>query len=251
VPVISAIGHETDFTIADFVADLRAPTPSAAAEMVLPTRASVEERMEGAARRLLQMMRYRLERNARRLHALGVERAGGLLTRKVNRALQRMDEVVFRIRENWRALLTQRRQRLDQLESAIRQKDVRLRLAAGKRRLDAVEAALAQLVERMIAARRARAATAEAHLSQLSPLKILERGYAIVETSAGTLVKSPADAPPGTDLGIRVAEGRIAARVVASLAESNSKEASSAQESAAGSPAKRRAASRRKNLPRA
>jgi exonuclease VII large subunit len=114
-----------------------------------------------------------------------------------------------------------------------------------------VEAALAQLVERMIAARRARAATAEAHLSQLSPLKILERGYAIVETSAGTLVKSPADAPPGTDLGIRVAEGRIAARVVASLAESNSKEASSAQESAAGSPAKRRAASRRKNLPRA
>src|SRR3989441_4103278 len=90
VPTISAVGHETDVTIADFVADLRAPTPSAAAEMVVSTREQVSERVNDARNRAVQFLRYRLAMLARRLHQQGIDRAQSLLTRRIGRAQQRV-----------------------------------------------------------------------------------------------------------------------------------------------------------------
>src|SRR4029077_1724467 len=99
VPVISAVGHETDFTIADFVADLRAPTPSAAAELVICTQEQLIEQIGVSEHKLLQSVRYRLARAARRLHQQGVERASAVLHRNIGRMQQRVDELEYRLRE--------------------------------------------------------------------------------------------------------------------------------------------------------
>ncbi len=99
VPVISAVGHETDVTIADFVADLRAPTPSAAAEMLCCTRDELIARIEGAESRMVQTVRYRLSIAGRRLSQQGTERATSLLHRQIGRNLQRTDEKEARLRE--------------------------------------------------------------------------------------------------------------------------------------------------------
>ncbi len=105
MPVISAVGHETDVTIADFVADLRAPTPSAAAEMVVCTREELLDRIAAARAKAAQGMRYRIAMLERRWRQQGIDRALGILHRRVGRGLQRIDEQEFRMREQMRARL--------------------------------------------------------------------------------------------------------------------------------------------------
>ncbi|MCC6343960.1 MAG: exodeoxyribonuclease VII large subunit [Bryobacterales bacterium] len=214
VPVVSAVGHETDFTIADFVADLRAPTPSAAAELVVSTREQVMERLEAVESRLYQAARYRIAMARRRLHQLGVERSGGALHRMVGKSMQRVDELDGRGRELARAMIAVRRKRLNGIEARLRSLDLRLRMAEGRRRLEAASARLEERARWKLAGAMRRLESVEAHLKQLSPLRVLDRGYAIVRTSDGTVVKDEGQAPAGTALRVRLAKGELAARVV-------------------------------------
>jgi len=214
VPVISAIGHETDFTIADFVADLRAPTPSAAAELVIRTREQLFDQLDVYDHKLLQSVRYRLAMAARRLHQQGVERASAVLHRGIGRLQQRVDELEYRLRERAGTAAAQRRKRLEELSARLRSLDLRLRIAAARRRLEAADAVILQLVRLRLTRSNARLDPLIAHLTQLSPLKILERGYALVSDRAGRLVKEPADAPVGSEIEVRLARGQIAARVI-------------------------------------
>lgn len=192
VPVISAIGHETDFTIADFVADLRAPTPSAAAELVIVTREQLLGQIEAGRRELERAMHLRIAQAGRRLHQQGIDRALAMLHRG----------------------LARRAQRLDELDQRLRKQDVRLRFAKARHRLEQAVRAMEQSMKLRLARAQARLSPQVAHLTQLSPLKILDRGYAIVENSKGEIVKTAAAAPKGEDLSIRIAEGRIAAKVL-------------------------------------
>jgi exodeoxyribonuclease VII large subunit len=216
VPVISAIGHETDFTIADFVADLRAPTPSAAAELVICTRDQLFDQLHVFDHKLAQSARYRLAMANRRLQEQGVERAAAVLHRGIGRLLQRVDEFEYRLRERTGAAAAARRQRLEELIARLRSLDLRLRISAARRRLETAGAAMAQLVRRRLTRAQGRLEPMIAHLTQLSPLKILERGYALVTNEAGRIVKAPSDAPAGSEIGVRLAQGTIAARVTKS-----------------------------------
>lgn len=212
VPVVSAIGHETDVTIADFVADLRAPTPSAAAEMVCPLKQDLLGRVDGCERKMAQAERYRLAMAGQRLRERGIERATSLLHRKVGRLLQVVDEKEYRLRERVRRVIEARERRRRTLEERLRFYDLRPRLARDRARLEALDARAISVWARELARRRQRLETAVARLEQLSPLKILERGYAIVASERG-IVKDAAEVEAGEALRVRVAKGQFEAVV--------------------------------------
>ena len=214
VPIISAVGHESDFTIADFVADLRAPTPSAAAELVICTREQLFDQLNVFDHKLAQSARYRLAMAARRLHQKGVERAAAVLHRSIGRLQQRVDELEYRLRERTATIAAVRRKRLEESIARLRSLDLRLRVAAARRKLESADVAMAQQVRLRVARAQGRLEPMIAHLTQLSPLKILERGYALVTNEAGRIVKDPEDAPAGSEIGVRLAKGEIAARVI-------------------------------------
>jgi len=210
IPVISAVGHETDFTIADFVADLRAPTPSAAAEIVIATRESLLERLTIAEHKLLQSARLKIALLARTLHGVAVDRAR--LHRAIGRQIQRVDELDYRLRERWRGLSSTHLRALDSTAGRLAQLDIRLKFAANRRKLESSSGAVTQSIRLRLGRAREQLAPLEAHLKQLSPLTILERGYAIVERGS-KIVKSPQDAPAGSEVKIRLARGGLDARV--------------------------------------
>ncbi len=210
VPVISAVGHETDFTIADFVADLRAPTPSAAAEMVIATRQSLADRLDAGEHKLRQSARLTLALLARRLHGVIVDPAR--LHRSVGRRMQRIDELEYGLRDGVRAAIESRKRALDAASARLAQRDVRLQFAEARRRLEACETAVMQSMRWRISRAQGTLAPLAAHLDQLNPLKILERGYAIVQRD-GKIVKSPEEAPKGSSIQVRVAAGEFRAKV--------------------------------------
>jgi exodeoxyribonuclease VII large subunit len=215
MPVISAVGHETDVTIADFVADLRAPTPSAAAEMAVCTREELLDRVAVARAKAAQGMRYRIAMLERRWRQQGIDRALGVLHRRVGRDLQRIDEQEFRMREQMRARLEGSERGRRALEQRLRRFDVRPRLAADRRRLDAARHTAMQLMSASLARERSRLGQLAATLSQLSPLRVLDRGYAIVSNQNG-IVKNANEAPANSSIRVRLAKGGLDAVVVKS-----------------------------------
>ena len=187
VPVISAVGHETDVTIADFVADLRAPTPSAAAEMVICTRQELLDQLDAGDHRMVRAMRLRIAVGSRRLHETGVDRIASILHRKVGRTLQRVDECDYRLRHGVREIADSNGRRLEGLERRLREMDLRLRLSRSRQRLEIAIQKAAQSIRMHQARYRARFDPLAVHLAQLSPLRILDRGYAIVQDEEGRL----------------------------------------------------------------
>jgi exodeoxyribonuclease VII large subunit len=213
IPVISAVGHETDVTIADFVADLRAPTPSAAAEILCPTQTEVLERVRGWENRIAHGVRYRLTAASHELEKRGIERVAGVLTRAIGRQLQRIDDDEFRLKESVRGSIRGMESRFRSIHERLTGFDQRPRLERGKSRLDAGQAAAIRAVQMALAKGRERIAAGTASLTQLSPLRVLERGYSLVTTADGRLLKRAADAPVGSEIKVRMAEGKLTGRV--------------------------------------
>ena len=212
VPVVSAVGHETDITIADFVADLRAPTPSAAAELVICTREELLDRLVSVRAKGTQAVRYRLVMLERRLRQQGIDRALNVLHRRIGRGLQRVDEQEYRLREGVRAMLEARERSRRSLETRLRRFDIRPRLAADRRRFDTAQHVILQAIRLRLGRRQNRLDQLAAKLEQLNPLRILERGYAIVSNELGIL-KNTSQAPPQSRIHVRLAKGNLDARV--------------------------------------
>jgi exodeoxyribonuclease VII large subunit len=213
IPVISAIGHETDFTIADFVADLRAPTPSAAAELVIRSRQEIEAQAEDLHRRLERAVRYRLLMARQELTELAQHGAFRNMMDAIHRAQQKLDERSFRLEKAQSQILERWRRRLETASAAVRHYDARQRLAGIRRQLEAQVASLAAATRARLLANRAALERQTASLEALSPLAILNRGYALVFDVQGELVRNASHLALGDELSARLARGRVRARV--------------------------------------
>jgi exodeoxyribonuclease VII large subunit len=213
LPIISAVGHETDFTIADFVADLRAPTPSAAAEMVIESKYRLAENLGHLRHRLAQATRYRLSVARRQLNDLAQHGAFVRMQEVIARRGQRLDELVYRMGATHQKLLNEFRRRLEIAAARVRAFDFRRSLAMTRKELEAGNEALARSMQSLIAAHKAQLNQAAATLQALSPLQILDRGYALVFDSNGALVKDASQLAAGDEVSARVAKGSFTAQV--------------------------------------
>jgi exodeoxyribonuclease VII large subunit len=213
VPVISAVGHETDFTIVDFVADVRAATPSAAAEIVIRSRQEVEEQMERLRGRLERGMRYQLVMHRKELTEAAQHGAFARMMDGIRKRQQRVDDLGFRLVHAQRALLVTRRRKFEALGATVRHYDLRRVLAGIRGELEARSEAMAAAARGLLLQRRVRLERMMAKMEALSPVAILDRGYALVFDGEGRLVKDAAQVKAGERIEARVARGRIGARV--------------------------------------
>ena len=224
LPIISAVGHETDFTIIDFVADLRAPTPSAAAELVIRSRLDVENQSEAVRERLVRAMERRLL-EAR--HAL-IERAQhGAFSRMmdlIRQRQQKLDDLTYRLERGERQMLEQLRRRWETVSATVRHYDLRRVLAGIRAELDAGTSAMAAAMRNQLLQNKVRLERMGRALETLSPLAVLQRGYALIFDAAGNLVKDAADVNPGDTIRARLAQGEIRAAVTATDANSSGSE---------------------------
>ncbi|MBI3896519.1 MAG: exodeoxyribonuclease VII large subunit [Acidobacteria bacterium] len=212
-PVISAVGHETDFTIADFVADLRAPTPSAAAEMVIETQERLQEHILILESDLVRVARYHLLRLRHQLSELITHRAFQTLRTVLGQAIQRHDELSTRAVETLRERLRTARRRWEQHDAFLLHFDLHGRQERKALLLSQHRTALAQRVRVLLIQKRARAESLAAQLQQLSPRRILERGYAIAFDASGKLLTEATQVSPGEEIALRLAQGRLTAVV--------------------------------------
>jgi exodeoxyribonuclease VII large subunit len=213
IPVISAVGHETDFTIVDFVADLRDPTPSAAAELVIRSRQEVEDQAEGLRQRLVRAVRYRLLMGRQALTEVAQHGAFARMVDVINRRQQRLDELKNRLDRSEGQILEQHRRRLETAAAAVRHYDVRRMLAGIHQELDSRLAALTAAARTLLLSQRGIFNQLTGQLEALSPLAILDRGYALVFDSAGVLLKDAARVKAGDKISARLAKGTVTATV--------------------------------------
>jgi exodeoxyribonuclease VII large subunit len=213
IPVISAVGHETDFTILDFVADLRAPTPSAAAELVIRSRQEVEEQTEGLRQRLIRALRYRLLMARQALTEAAQHGAFARMMDGIKQRQQKAEDLAFRLETAERKILEQHRRRWEAAAAAVRHYDARRMLAGIRKELDAGLAAIRGAMRTRLLQQRARLDQLAGQIEALSPLAILERGYALVFDASGKLVKDAAQVSSGDEISARLARGTVTATV--------------------------------------
>ena len=215
VPVISAVGHQTDFTIADFVADLRAPTPSAAAELVVRQKTEFLDGVQALQSRLVQALRYKLATSGRQLLDGRVDRATTSVRHKLARLSQRLDDQDFHLRDEVRQALRRLERRFRETLESLARLDLRVRLARSRNRLEGCWHRLQPVLRHGLERRRTQLDSLGRQLASLSPLSILERGYSIVQDRSGAIIRSAKRAPAGTPLDVRLHEGRLGVRVEA------------------------------------
>jgi exodeoxyribonuclease VII large subunit len=214
IPVISAVGHETDFTIADFVADLRAPTPSAAAELVIRSRQEVENQAEAVLERLARAMQRQLLEARHALMERGQHGAFVRMMDLIRRRQQSLDDLTYRLERSERLALELARRRMETASAAVRHYDLRRVLAAIRSELEAGAAALVAAMRNQLLLNRVRLERMGRALEMLSPLAILERGYALVFDGSGVLIKDAAQVKAGDQILARVARGEIRAHAI-------------------------------------
>ncbi len=235
LPVVSAIGHETDFTIADFVADLRAPTPSAAAELITEAQHRVEEVIASLSNRMVRAMRYQLLRVRQQLDRVPVAYAQQRITTSLHRLEQRVDDLSFRLDAAMGETLRARGRAVTEFAAAVLHYDPRQQLGAAREALAASQSRLGHTLDRSLSSARHQSLSLEARLyraaqvavanrkaaynsargqlQSLSPLAVLQRGYALVQDESGVVVRSVGTLASRQTVSTRLSDGSFTSQV--------------------------------------
>ena len=215
LPVVSAVGHETDFTIADFVADLRAPTPSAAAELITEAQHKIAEHLATMEHRLERAARFQVLRARQHWSRVQVSRAEGRVASLLRRASQRLDDLALRQEVALAGQIRRQQNRVVALGAAVLRHDPRQSLAHARAHLADYRGRMNQTIARMLQGSGSRVSALDARLNSLSPLAVLDRGYALVLGEDGSLIRSAAQLREGERVVTRVADGAFTSRVEA------------------------------------
>ncbi|MWK56759.1 exodeoxyribonuclease VII large subunit [Pseudomonas otitidis] len=210
-PIVSAVGHETDVSISDFVADVRAPTPSAAAELLAPDSSGLRQRLEGLERRLLLRMRQLIAHQHLRLD--GLTRRLRHPGERLRQQAQRLDDLEMRLQRALDRQVSQRRERLARLETRLAAQHPGRALGLLRQRLDALAARLPRAMRETLSTRRLELQSQVQTLHAFSPLATLGRGYSILLDERGQAIRSASQTQPGQRLKARLGEGELEVRV--------------------------------------
>jgi exodeoxyribonuclease VII large subunit len=213
IPVISAVGHETDVTISDFVADLRAPTPTAAAEMAVP---DIKE-----LARALEERKLRLVRGIQAVHNAGRDRLDFLARsyafrypkQLLEQKEQDLDRLVESLRKSVSRTLERKQTRQEELAGRIKRVHPANLIDREKKKLDDLKINLSKSLNRLVQEKEKQFSVNISKLEVLSPLKMMERGYSLVYNEENELVKKVADAPEDTAISIRLQDGELTCKV--------------------------------------
>jgi exodeoxyribonuclease VII large subunit len=214
IPVISAVGHESDVTIADLTADVRAPTPSAAAELVVARKEEFSSRIDRLHERLVSCAHARVQRLSRRVHELSGRRALAGYTTRLAMTERRADELTRALADALRSAFNTRARRLQAIERRLDAFDLGRRLARNRTALVAVDGRLRGTVTTRTHRARARLGSLAGRLDTLSPLAVLARGYAVCWNEDRTrALRDSADVSTGDTVHVTLSRGGITAKV--------------------------------------
>jgi exodeoxyribonuclease VII large subunit len=219
LPVVSAVGHETDFTIADFVADLRAPTPSAAAELITEAQHRIAEHVARLSTRLDRAAQFQLLQARQRFTRIPASRAESRVITTLHRLEQRLDDVNLRMEANLNWQIRERQRHVAQWSASVLRHDPRQQLSHARQLFAAGAARLEHAVHRTLHSHRARLQALDARLRSLSPLAVLDRGYALVLDQDGELVRSVKQITTDQALTTRLSDGAFTSRVESTAAQ--------------------------------
>ncbi|MGH9755254.1 MAG: exodeoxyribonuclease VII large subunit [Blastocatellia bacterium] len=212
IPVVSAVGHETDYTIADFVADYRAPTPSAAAEIVAAESSDLATRIEYLQNSLARAMSHSLLMRKSQVRDLIDSRGFAETAKTVLSLAAKCRELERRAAEALKARARNSGSKLQDAKRRLETTDFRGLIAVKSGRLDAIDQRLGRAAQARLEAKRHKLAVAASKLDMLSPLAVLGRGYALVKDEAGNLISRAAMVKTGQRLALRFEDGEVDCR---------------------------------------
>ncbi|MCO6058344.1 exodeoxyribonuclease VII large subunit [Pseudomonas sp. MOB-449] len=210
-PIVSAVGHETDVSISDFVADVRAPTPSAAAELLAPDASDLQQRLDSLHRRLVLRLREHLTRERLRLD--GLFRRLRHPGERLRQQAQRLDDLDMRLRRAFERQQQIRHERLARLDTRLAAQHPGRTLALLRQKLESLADRLPRAARDALKDRRQRLDALAQTLHVVSPLATLGRGYSILLDERGQAVRSASQTRPGQRLKARLGEGELDVRV--------------------------------------